>query len=107
VISLLQRKLAHLSSPIRTVANRDRNEDALRSLSGLRQLPIDHPYLQEEFAEMTDALEADREKSGAGVLGPVKTLFSHRYLIKRLALAMSLFIFQNGTGINGKIGVVG
>jgi hypothetical protein len=56
---------------------------------------------------MTDALEADREKSGAGVLGPVKTLFSHRYLIKRLALAMSLFIFQNGTGINGKIGVVG
>ena len=58
------------------MANRDRNEDALRSLSGLRQLPIDHPYLQEEFEEMTDALEADREKSGAGVLGPVEDFVS-------------------------------
>ncbi len=42
----------------------DRWEDAKRVLTRLRNLPPDHPYLQEEFREIADQLTHERELVG-------------------------------------------
>ncbi len=91
---------AFLHESPRWLASRDRNESALKNLAWLRNLPADHPYVQDEFEDICVALEADRSKAGAGFLGPIKSLFGDFNYIKRLLIAVGLFACQNGTGIN-------
>jgi hypothetical protein len=54
----------------------------------------------EEMEEIETAHEADQLAGGAGFMGPIRTLFSSKRYLKRLAIAISLFAMQNGTGIN-------
>lgn len=61
-------------------------------------MPEDAPYVQQEMEDITTALEADRSKVGAGIMGPFKSLFSSRNLIKRLAICCGLFVGQAVTG---------
>ncbi|KLT46133.1 quinate permease [Cutaneotrichosporon oleaginosum] len=84
----------------RWLASRDRYDSALANLALIRHLPADHVYVQEELYEIKSAIEHDEEKAGRGILAPIKTLFSNRSYMKRLALCVSLFIGQNVTGIN-------
>ncbi|KAF8906077.1 MFS quinate transporter QutD [Mucidula mucida] len=84
----------------RFLITRDRNGDALRNLSYLRNLPSDAPYIVQEFSEMEAAVAHERSLAGAGFLGPIRTVFADRKLIQRLLLGVSLFMWQNATGIN-------
>ncbi|KIK55202.1 hypothetical protein GYMLUDRAFT_175841 [Collybiopsis luxurians FD-317 M1] len=84
----------------RWLMSRDREEDALRSLTYLRHLPRDADYVQEELFETREAIKHERSLAGAGFFGPLRTVFSSPKLMGRLALASSLFAWQNATGIN-------
>jgi len=54
----------------------------------------------EEMEEIETANERDQLAGGAGFLGPIRTLYRSPAYLKRLAIAVSLFAMQNGTGIN-------
>ncbi|KAJ7709006.1 MFS quinate transporter QutD [Mycena rosella] len=84
----------------RWLCSRDRNAAALKNLAKIRNLPEDAPYVVEEFAEIEAAIAHERGLAGAGFLGPMKTVFASRTLMYRLLLGSSLFVWQNGTGIN-------
>lgn len=84
----------------RWLLQRGKQEKALKNLSYLRKLPADHPYIQEEVAHMQASIDADVRDVGVGCMAPIKGIFSRWFLTRRLLLTTSLFIFQNGTGIN-------
>ncbi|KAG9127253.1 hypothetical protein FRC07_015111 [Ceratobasidium sp. 392] len=77
-----------------------READAVRNLSWMRNLPHDHTYIQEEIQAIRAQL--DREMTLArthGFTGQVKEL-GKRGIRNRLAIGMSIMMFQNLTGIN-------
>lgn len=82
------------------MVSRDRNEEALRNLASIRQLPEDAPYVQEEYGDICAALASDRKNAGVGILAPVTSLLRSENLIRRLTICVALFACQNGTGIN-------
>ncbi|KAJ7066773.1 general substrate transporter [Mycena belliarum] len=88
-----------IESP-RWLVSRDRNTVALANLAKLRNLPEDAPYVVEEYAEIETAIAHERSLAGAGFLGPMKTVLASRTLCYRVLIGSSLFIWQNGTGIN-------
>ncbi|KAE9406734.1 general substrate transporter [Gymnopus androsaceus JB14] len=89
-----------LSESPRWLVSRDRNDDAVKSLSKIRNLPADHPYLIEEASAIEAAVAHEKSLAGAGFFGPVRTVFSDKKLVLRLLLGSSLFAWQNATGIN-------
>jgi hypothetical protein len=56
--------------------------------------------VQDEYEEICTALAADRKRAGVGFTAPITALCTSKNLIKRLVICISLFMFQNGTGIN-------
>jgi hypothetical protein len=83
-----------------SVVYKGRNTQARKNLSNIRNLPEDHPYVMEEMEEIEVAHERDQLAGGAGLWGPIKTLFRSPQYLKRVGIAVSLFAMQNGTGIN-------
>lgn len=73
-----------MESP-RWLAKVGRNEQAAINMSKLRNLPQDHPYVQNELTDIHDQLEREREATlGSGFLGLLKELFlvpRNRYCI--------------------------
>lgn len=88
-----------MESP-RWLVSRDRNADAIKNLAKLRNLPEDAPYVVEEYTEIEAAIAHERGLAGAGFFGPMKTVFASKTLRYRVLLGSSLFVWQNGTGIN-------
>ncbi|KAE9392942.1 general substrate transporter [Gymnopus androsaceus JB14] len=73
-----------LSGSPRWLVSRDRNDDAVKSLSKIRNLPADHPYLME-------VLKLPLHTKRVSLVLEFLDLF---------ALCSSLFAWQNATGIN-------
>ncbi|KAI1812570.1 MFS sugar transporter-like protein [Poronia punctata] len=92
--------LACNESP-RYLARKDKWEEAKRVLKRLRQLPDEHPYLQEEFQEIADQLEQERRLMGDATFW---TLQKEMWLVKsnrhRAILSILLMVFQQLTGTN-------
>ncbi|KAL0576054.1 hypothetical protein V5O48_005912 [Marasmius crinis-equi] len=88
-----------IESP-RFLVSRDQNKQAVKSLSTLRNLSADHPYIVEELTMIEEAIKHERSLAGAGFFGPMKTCFASSRLLARIALGSSLFAWQNTTGIN-------
>ncbi|KAK2740927.1 hypothetical protein FQN57_005931 [Myotisia sp. PD_48] len=69
----------------RYLAKINKKESATMTMSKIRGLPADHPYVQSEMDDIFDQLEREREATeGAGWLGPLKELFlipSNQYRI--------------------------
>lgn len=85
----------------RWLLSKGRTEEARKNLAYIRHLPTDHPYFVEEFNEMSYAIEQTNNAAGGdSYWAPFRYLFARKHLVKRLAFGSSLFIFQNGTGIN-------
>ncbi|KAI1191489.1 MFS sugar transporter-like protein [Nemania serpens] len=85
----------------RYLARKDRWEEAKDVLRTLRQLPDDHPYLQEEFREIAEQLEHERRVMGDATFW---TLQKEMWLVKsnrnRAMLSILLMVFQQLTGTN-------
>jgi len=104
-VQLIPAGLYLLSAPIlkespRWLVQKGRRDQALRNLCWIRQLDASHPYLAEEFAEIEAAIEADQKAVGLGFWAPFRHIFRNPALLRRLLIATTLFMFQNGTGIN-------
>lgn len=100
---LLIGSLFLIESP-RWLASRDRYHSAQMNLAKIRNLPSSAPYIEEEFEEIVRAIEDERrlaaERGSGTFLSPIKEVVASRNLQYRLFLAMSLFAWQNATGIN-------
>ncbi|KAL7271115.1 hypothetical protein RUND412_006156 [Rhizina undulata] len=73
---------------------------ALKNLEWIRQLNSNDHYMVEEVAAMDAANAHQRETIGLGFFAPFKALFLNKHLFYRVCLGGSLFIWQNGSGIN-------
>lgn len=85
----------------RWLARRDRWEESKRILSRLRSLPEDHPYIQEEFQEIVDQLEHEKQLVGDATF---KNLQKEMWTIpgnrNRALISIFLMIMQQMTGVN-------
>ncbi|KAI1177298.1 MFS sugar transporter-like protein [Nemania sp. FL0916] len=85
----------------RYLARKDRWEEARKVLRTLRQLPDEHPYFQEEFQEIADQLEQERQLMGDATFW---TLQKEMWMVKsnrnRALMSILLMVFQQLTGTN-------
>ncbi|PWN33099.1 general substrate transporter [Meira miltonrushii] len=89
-----------IESP-RWLLTRNRNEEAATNLSRIRNLDGDHPYIVEELREMHSAVDKERKLLGSDSFwAPFRETFGTSRVLWRLVLGSSMFVFQNGTGIN-------
>lgn len=84
----------------RFLVTRGRIDDARKNLAYLRNLPEDHPYSLHEMENICRSTEENFAATGRGFFAPVKKLFTTKNLMYRLLLSTSLFMMQNGFGIN-------
>ncbi|KAI1632500.1 general substrate transporter [Biscogniauxia mediterranea] len=85
----------------RYLARKDRWEEAKAILVRIRNLPENHPYLQEEFQEIAEQLDYERRLMGDATFWTLQkemwTVPSNR---KRAILSISLMVWQQMTGTN-------
>jgi MFS family permease len=85
----------------RFLAKQDRWEESKQILSQVRHLPIDHPYVQNEFQEICEVIEQERALIGGATF---KDLQKEMWTIpgnrKRSMIAIVLMICQQMTGTN-------
>ena len=101
----------------RWLFEKGQRERAMRNLCWIRQLEADDIYMLEEVTAIEGGLEHQRVAVGLGFWQPFKTLSRNKKVQYRFFLGMSLFFWQNGSGINAinyysptvfkSIGVVG
>jgi sugar porter (SP) family MFS transporter len=85
----------------RWLVSKGRREQATRNLCWLRKLDKEDQYLVDELNMMEDEHQRQvNSLGGAGFWAPFRTIFSSKSLTYRLLLGMSLFVWQNGSGIN-------
>ncbi|OAP58181.1 hypothetical protein AYL99_07271 [Fonsecaea erecta] len=84
----------------RWLFSRGRREEGIKNLCWLRNLPADHIYMQEEIFLVDNAIEVQRSTVGLGFWQPFRAVFTDRKVTYRFLLGGSLFLWQNGTGIN-------
>ncbi|KAK9474931.1 general substrate transporter [Dipodascopsis tothii] len=72
----------------------------IETLVYLRNLDVDDAYLRAEVDRIEAAHEETQRKIGTGFWAPFREIASSRRLILRIMLSTSLFMWQNGAGIN-------
>lgn len=75
-------------------------DKARKNLASLRRLPEDHPYFVHELDTINKSIQECLDATGRGFFAPLKALFFTRKMLYRLLLSSSLFMMQNGFGIN-------
>ncbi|KXX76809.1 Quinate permease [Madurella mycetomatis] len=85
----------------RWLARKDRWEDTKKVLSRIRNLPPTHPYVRDEFKEIVDQLEYERQLIGDATFWNLQremwTIAGNR---KRALISIILMICQQMTGTN-------
>ncbi|KAI1497017.1 general substrate transporter [Biscogniauxia marginata] len=85
----------------RYLARKDRWEEAKAILTRIRNLPPDHPYLQDEFQEIADQLDYERRLMGdANFWTLQKEMWTVKTNRRRAILSIFLMIWQQMTGTN-------
>lgn len=85
----------------RWLAKQDRWEEARATLSKVRALPADHPYLEEEFQAIALQLEQERALvGGSGFWDLMKEMWLIPGNRKRAMISVFLMICQQMTGTN-------
>ncbi|OAX84898.1 hypothetical protein ACJ72_00720 [Emergomyces africanus] len=79
----------------------NKKDQALETMSTLRNLPPDHPYVQTEMMDIQDQLERERESTlGSHFFGPLRELFtlpSNRY---RIMIGLMSQLLSQWSGAN-------
>lgn len=85
----------------RWLARQDRWEESKNVLARLRNLPQTHPYLEEEFQEIIDQLEHERQLIGdATAWNLQKEMWTIKGNRNRALISIWLMIWQQMTGTN-------
>lgn len=76
-----------------------KHEQAAANLSKLRNLDVDHWYVQSELIDINDQLEREREATkGTTWLGPVRELFSSKSNLYRIQLSIMSQLLSQWSG---------
>lgn len=76
-----------------------RHEEALKTLSRLRQLPAEHAYVQSEIIDINDQLNREREATmGTTWLGPIREMFSSKANLYRIQLSIMSQLLSQWSG---------
>ncbi|RFU32248.1 hypothetical protein B7463_g4092, partial [Scytalidium lignicola] len=79
---------------------RGRRSDAAKSLTWIRNLPEDHPYVRMELEDYERQMEHEKTiASGSSLKSLIRESFS-KQIRRRIFVGCMLMIFQNSTGIN-------
>ncbi|EZF30057.1 MFS quinate transporter [Trichophyton interdigitale] len=85
----------------RFLASKGKKEEATATMSKIRNLPEDHPYVQTEMLDIFEQVEREKEATmGLGWIGPLKELFmtpSNRY---RIMLGLMSQLLAQWSGAN-------
>ena len=85
----------------RWLARKDRWEEAKKTLSRVRALPIDHPYIEAEYGEMVVQLENERALiGGSGFKDLMREMWTIPGNRKRALISIALMVCQQMTGTN-------
>ncbi|KAJ8144546.1 hypothetical protein OXX80_001811 [Metschnikowia pulcherrima] len=84
----------------RFLVSKGKIDKARKNLAYLRGLSEDHPYSVFELENISKAIEENFEQTGRGFFDPLKALFFSKKMLYRLLLSTSMFMMQNGYGIN-------
>lgn len=82
----------------RWLFSKGRREEGIKNLCWLRQIDVDHVYMQEEIFAIDNAVEEQRATVGLGFWQPFRTVINDRKTTYRFLLGGSLFLWQNATG---------
>lgn len=83
----------------RALIARGKNEQGLVNLCKLRQLPAEHPYVQQEYNEICAQTEAEQGNARSfNYIAVFKSLAGSASNRRRFALSILLFLFQKLTG---------
>lgn len=84
----------NLLRAVRWLARARSRDVAVAGLAKLRNLPEDHPYLQEEITHVLDQIEEERRmEPGRGLMSQVKEM-AHKGNRNRIAIGVVMFIFM-------------
>ncbi|GAA6024776.1 hypothetical protein JCM10207_005582 [Rhodosporidiobolus poonsookiae] len=84
----------------RWLITRGKRDQALKNLCWIRGLDASDSYIINEVNEIDVQVEHDRTAVGSGFFAPFRQVFGKGFLFRRMLITTSLFIWQNGTGIN-------
>ena len=84
----------------RWLYSKGKREQGLKNLLWIRNLPADNFYIIEEVNFIDAALEEQKATVGLGFFDPFWAAFKSTQIQWRIFLGTTLFIFQNGSGIN-------
>ncbi|GAA6035531.1 hypothetical protein JCM8097_000301 [Rhodosporidiobolus ruineniae] len=84
----------------RWLITQGRRDQAIKNLCFIRNLPVDDSYIINEINEIDVQVEHDRTAIGTGFFAPFRQLFGKGFLFRRMLITTTLFVWQNGTGIN-------
>jgi len=83
----------------RYLINQGKDEQGLRNLCKLRELPADHYYVQTEYQEIKAQVNHEQEiHKGHSYWVVIQDIFTDRSNLQRFVLAISLFLFHKFTG---------
>ena len=84
----------------RWLFQRSRREEAIKNLCWIRNLDVNHLYIQEEIHGIDIALEQQRATVGMGFWQPFRAVVNNKKVLYRFFLGGALFFWQNASGIN-------
>lgn len=84
----------------RWLASKGRREEAVQNLCWVRNLDAGDIYILEEMTAIDTALELQNSHEGSSFIHPFKVVAKNKSYQWRLFLGVSLFFWQNGSGIN-------
>ncbi|GAA5881088.1 hypothetical protein JCM8547_007993 [Rhodosporidiobolus lusitaniae] len=84
----------------RWLITRNRRDEAIKNLCYIRGLSPEDPYIINEVNEIDVQVEHDRTAVGSGFWAPFRQVFGKGFLFRRMLITTTLFVWQNGTGIN-------
>ncbi|KAL2810624.1 general substrate transporter [Aspergillus granulosus] len=99
-VLLLIGMLLNNESP-RWLAKQDRWEEARQTLTRIRNLPSNHPYIEREFQDIAHQLEFERQLiGGSSFIDLLKEMWLIAGNRKRAVISISLMVCQQMTGTN-------
>lgn len=79
---------------------RGRREEAGKTLSWLRNLPVEHPYVAQELADYERQMEEELSITSKSGFKAILAESLNRKMAPRIIHGCVLMLFQNSTGIN-------
>ena len=85
----------------RFLASKGKKEEAAATMSKIRNLPEDHPYVQTEMLDIFEQVEREKEATlGLGWIGPLKELFMTPSNRCRIMLGLMSQLLAQWSGAN-------